>query len=74
MLSIKVYRGWISGDDVGNNDSYYLYLSCLFRTVSSSIVDWNVIVMDIASHGGINYYGVNEIGGVQFIELCYEFR
>lgn len=68
MLQIIVSRGWTSENNIGQNDSYYLYISKWYRLISSDNL-WSSGksgVIDFGSDGEIRGNGVDNRGGVQF--------
>lgn len=65
-------RGWLSKEDAGNNNSYYLYADYLYRTLSPNymyeIGHARAIYVDTDGHVGDGWVDKSE-GGVRYSTL-----
>lgn len=67
MLAIITSRGWISKEDNGINDNYYLYLSIWHWTITPINLWTNNLSCNsrISIYGAIEGNQINPVGGVQ---------
>lgn len=71
-------RGWASDENRGENESYYLFASITYFTLSPLHFESNasIRITSVNVNGDIRRYLLNEIRGVQFqnyvINICFE--